>query len=134
MSTPDFLETAFNDQHDDVAGAPHPVQATGEERQDDIDTYRVKTMWAAVMERALDDLKGANDLNKSSALVWVQSDRYSENTFTGICETLKMDSESTRKRILANFESGDWPDPGDSETRQRRERAKGVFGIPSGGL
>ena len=58
-------------------------------------------VWAAVLERTILDIKKTKDKRGCEALFWLRDEKSTVfNSFTGICKTLDLDPDITRKSIL----------------------------------
>jgi len=71
----------------------------------------VKAVWAAVLKRAIDDLKRkkfnsvkmqeSHDGHKDKSITWLNSVRTTEGSFIWICEeVLNLNTDNTRRVIL----------------------------------
>lgn len=72
----------------------------------------LRILWCAVIEQAVDDLRGCNDeadkdsghqkrLRKNAARRWFNSESTYPNSFLSVCELLQLDPSQIRKKLLA---------------------------------
>ncbi|MBF0428066.1 MAG: hypothetical protein HQL94_04025 [Magnetococcales bacterium] len=63
-----------------------------------LDNESTRTLWAAVLERAILDLKEHG--TREEAVAWINSKRHSVGSFLWVCHQLDMDPSSVKRALL----------------------------------
>lgn len=84
--------------------------------------YQLRELWCAVLQQAVDDLRGRQDetdkysahqkgLRRDNALAWFLSKNTEPRSFMWICSIIKTDPVRIRKTLLSSVKEMQWTGP-----------------------